>query len=136
MLKLPSPLSETEELLISRAMDCAFAVHRELGPGFREKIYDNAYCLELDARGIRFEREKRIDVRYKQWFIPGQRVDLVVEGLVVVEIKAVSKLLELHERQLRSYLKTMGLRAALLVNFNSVLLKNGIQRIVATRTRE
>ena len=77
------------------------------GPGYREKIYDLAYCLELDSRGIKFEREKKIDVRYKQWVIPGQRIDLVVEGLVLVEIKAVPKLLQLHERQVRSYLKTM-----------------------------
>jgi GxxExxY protein len=62
---------------------------------------------------------------------PGN-ADLVVEGLVVVEIKAVSRLLELHERQVRSYLKTMGLRAGLLANFNAVLLKNGIRRVVST----
>ena len=80
MLKVASPLSETEELVISRAMDCAFAVHRELGPGFREKIYQAAYCLEMTARGISFEREKKIDVVYKQWTIPGQQVDLVVRG--------------------------------------------------------
>jgi GxxExxY protein len=91
-----------------------------------------AYCLELDSRGIKFEREKKIDVRYKQWVIPGQRIDLVVEGLVLGEIKAVPKLLNLHERQVRSYLKTMGLRAGLLVNFNTVLVKNGMRRIVST----
>jgi GxxExxY protein len=71
-------------------------------------------------------------VRYKQWVIPGQRIDLVVEGLVLGEIKAVPKLLKLHERQVRSYLKTMGLRAGLLVNFNTVLVKNGMRRIVST----
>ena len=64
--------------------------------------------------------------------IPGQRVDLVIEGLVVVEIKAVSKLLRLHERQVRSYLKTMGLHAGLLLNFNTALLKNGLRRVVWT----
>ena len=80
----------------------------------------------------RVEREQKIDVRYKQWVIPGQRIDLVVEGVVLVEIKAVSKLIELHERQVRSYLKTMGLRVALLVNFNTVLVKNGMRRIVST----
>jgi len=95
MLRVVSPLSDREEQVFSRAMDCAFAVHRELGPGYREKIYDVAYCLELDAKGITFEREKKVDVRYKQWVIPGQRVDLVLEGLVLVEIKAASKLLKL-----------------------------------------
>jgi GxxExxY protein len=90
------------------------------------------FCLELDARGISFETEKSIDVRYKTWVISGQRVDLVVEGVVLVAVKAVRKLLKLHERQVRSYLKTMSLRAALLLNFNTTLLKNGLQRIVAT----
>src|SRR5262245_64845292 len=93
MLRVISPLTDREEQVISLAMDCAFAVHREIGPGFREKIYRTAYSLELNARGIQFECEKKIDVRYKEWTIPGQRVDLVVEGLVIVEIKAVSKLL-------------------------------------------
>jgi GxxExxY protein len=132
MLKVASPLSETEELVISRAMDCAFAVHRELGPGFREKIYQAAYCLEMTARGISFEREKKINVVYKQWTIPGQQVDLVVEGLVLLELKAVPKLLKVHERQVRSYLKTMRLRAGLLVNFNTALLKNGLRRVIRT----
>ncbi len=100
--------------------------------GSRRKSTERAYCLELDARGITFECEKSIDVRYKTWVIPGQRVDLVVEGVVLVEIKAVRKFLKLHERQVRSYLKTMDLRAALMVNLNTTMLKNGLQRIVAT----
>jgi GxxExxY protein len=132
MLRVLSPLTEREEQVLSSAIDCAFAVHRELGPGFREKIYEAAFCLELDARGITFEREKKIDVRYKEWVIPGQRIDLVVEGVLLMEIKAASKLLSLHERQVRSYLKTMGLHVGLLVNFNTALVKNGLRRIVNT----
>ena len=93
-------------------------------------IYDSAFCLELDSRGIKFEREKKIDVRYKSWRIPGQRVDLIVEGIVLVEIKAVPRILKVHERQVRSYLKTMDLHAGLLVNFNVAMLKNGLRRIV------
>ena len=130
MLRVESPLSSAEEEVFTQAMDCAFAVHRTLGPGFREKIYDEAYCLELSARGIKFEREKKIDVRYKTWLIPGQRVDLLVERVVLVEIKAVSKILKVHERQVRSYLKTMDLHAGLLVNFNVAMLKNGLHRVV------
>ena len=132
MLRVTSPLTLAEEQSLTRAIDCAFAVHRELGPGFKEKIYQRAYCLELDARGIPFESEKPIDVRYKTWFIPGQRLDLVVEGVVLVEIKALPKLVKRHEYQVRSYLKTTGLRAGLLVNFNRALLKNGLRRIVQT----
>ena len=132
MLRVPSPLNATEEALITSAIDCAFAVHRELGPGFREVIYQRAYCLELEIRGVSFECEKPIDVRYKTWLIPGQKVDLVLGGLLVVEVKAVPELLEVHERQLRSYLKTMKLRAGLLVNFNVSLVKDGIRRVVST----
>ena len=66
MLRVVSPLSDREEQVFSRAMDCAFAVHRELGPGYREMIYAAAFCLELDLKGIGFEREKKIDVRYKR----------------------------------------------------------------------
>jgi GxxExxY protein len=132
MLRMVSPLSDREEQLFTLAMDCAFAVHRELGPGYREKIYEIAYCLELDSKGTTFEREKKIDVRYKQWVTPGQRIDLVLEALVLVEIKAVPKLLKRHERQVRSYLKTMGLRVGLLVNFTTVLVKHGRRRIVFT----
>ena len=132
MLKVASPLTAREEQVFTLAMDCAFAVHRELGPGFRERIYQAAFCLEMDARGIKFDREKKIEVAYKQWTIPGQQVDLVVEALILVELKAVPKLLLVHERQVRSYLKTMRLRAGLLVNFNVTLLKNGLRRVVRT----
>ena len=132
MFRAVSPLTAAEEEVITRALDCAFAVHRELGAGFREKIYQAAYCLEMNARGIKFEREKKIDVVYKQWTIPGQQVDLVVEDLVLVELKAVPKLLKVHERQVRSYLKTLRLRAGLLVNFNVALLKNGLRRVLRT----
>jgi GxxExxY protein len=104
-------------------------VHRELGPGFREIIYERAFCLELESRGIKFECEKPVEVRYKQWRIPGQRIDLIVDGVVLVEIKTLSKLKKLHESRVVSYLKTTGLRVGLLMNFNSVLFKHGLRRI-------
>jgi GxxExxY protein len=135
MLRVHSPLTEREEEVYSLAMDCAYAVHRELGPGFKERIYQEAFCLELNAHGIGFQRERKIDVRYKTWTIPGQRIDLVVEGLVLVEIKAVAKLIRLHERQVRSYLRTMDLHIGMLVNFN-VAVKNGMRRIVETWPRQ
>lgn len=111
-------------------MDCAFALHRELGPGFKEIIYERAFRLELDSRGIRFESETTVEVKYRSWLIPGQRIDLIVEGVVLVEIKAVPLLKPLHDMQTLSYLKTTGLRVGLLMNFNSTLLKNGLKRIV------
>ena len=108
----------------------AIAVHRELGPGFREVIYRRAYCLELDSRGLRFECEKPILVKYREWSIPGQRLDLVVDDRVIIEIKSVPRLLRRHERQVLSYLKTTGFRVGLLMNFNARLLQDGLKRKV------
>jgi GxxExxY protein len=105
-------------------------VHRALGPGFRERIYQRAYCLELDDRKLRFECEKRILVHYRNWEIPGQTVDLIVEGMVLVEIKSVPRLRPIHRLQVLSYLKTLTLRVGLLMNFNVPLLKDGLQRVV------
>jgi GxxExxY protein len=85
--------------------------------------------LELDSRSISFESEKPTEVQYTQWKIPGQRVDLIVGGVVLVEIKAVSKLKQLHQRQVLSYLKTTGLRVGLVMNFNAVLFKHGLRRV-------
>ena len=130
MFRTPTTLPSEIEVALNVALDCAFAVHRELGPGFKEKIYETAMCLEMESRGIRFESEKPIVVRYREWTIPGQRLDLLVEGKVVVEIKAVRSLKPLHRRQVVSYLKAAGLRAALVLNFNTSYLKHGIRRVV------
>jgi GxxExxY protein len=79
---------------------------------------------------LAFECEKKILVRYKNWSIPGQKVDLIVEKLVLVEIKAVPRLRPLHRDQVRSYLRTTELRVGLLINFNTTLIKHGLRRIV------
>ena len=130
MLRVNSPLTVVEEQTVESAMDAAFCVHRALGPGFREIIYKRAYSLELDSRKLKFEAEKKILVRYRDWEIPGQTVDLVVEGIVLVELKAIPKLRPVHRRQVVSYLQTTHLRVGLLINFNVALLKHGFQRIV------
>lgn len=125
------PLLPTEEeQIVTDTIACGMAVHRELGPGFRERIYETAFRLELEARNMKFVSEKKIDVRYKTWLIPGQIIDLVVEGVVLVELKAVNRLKEVHVSQVLSYLKTTGLRVGLLMNFNSTRLKDGLRRIV------
>jgi GxxExxY protein len=129
-MRVQSSLSDSQERLVSEIMDVGFCVHRELGPGFREKIYQRAFCLELDARGLAFECEKRIEVKYKEWKIPGQTVDLVVAGVVLVELKTVPKVRALHRRQVLSYLKTMNVRIGLIFNFNTELMKYGFKRVV------
>jgi GxxExxY protein len=130
MLRSGSPLSADQEHIVAAAIDCGFAVHRTLGPGFREKIYKRAYCLELDAKGLAFECEKPILVEYKAHQIPGQTVDLIVSGILLVEIKTVPRLRPVHRAQVISYLKTLRLQVGLLMNFNVPVLKDGLQRIV------
>jgi GxxExxY protein len=108
----------------------ALEVHRRLGPGFLERIYQEALCVELQAREIAFERECPVAVRYRDVLIRGQRVDLIVSGLVVVELKAATRIDPVHEAKAISYLRTTGLRLGLLLNFNARILKEGVKRIV------
>jgi len=130
MLRVSSPLSQEDEAMLTKVIDCAFAVHRALGPGYKERIYEMAFCLELESRNVRFECEKPVSVRYREWVIPGQRIDLIVEKRVVVEIKAVPRLRMLHRRQLVSYLRTIDLKAGILLNFNTNYIKHGLRRVV------
>ena len=129
-LRSYEPLDPKVEKIVSIAVDCGVDVHTVLGPGFKEPIYHRAYCLELHARGIPYECERPIEVRYKQWRIPGQRIDLIVANVVLVEIKTVKHLKQVHTSQVVSYLKTTGLRVGLLMNFNGVRLKDGLKRII------
>ena len=124
------PVPADVEKLARVCVDCGMHVPRELGPGFKEVIYERAFCLELNARGVPFETEKRILVRYKAWTIAGQKVDLLVGGVVLVEIKAVPRLRQIHTHQILSYLKTLDLRLGLLMNFKQRLLRDGLKRVV------
>src|SRR5688572_25182777 len=103
------PVPAAVEKIASTCVDSGMCVHRILGPGFKEDIYERAFCLELDSRGVKFECQKPILVRYKTWEIPGQRVDLVVDGSLLVEVKAVPRLRRIHQSQVISYLKTLDL---------------------------
>ena len=118
------------ELVGSAVIGGAIEVHRHLGPGFLERIYQEALCLELALRQLTFEREKSVQVNYKGVNIPGQRIDLIVGGCVIVELKAVATLHEVHEAKVISYLKTTGLRLGYLLNFHHATMKEGIKRIV------
>ncbi len=120
---------ETEHVATA-VIGAAIEVHRHLGPGFIEKIYQEAMCLELDARGFKFERERAIVVHYRGIPIPGQRIDLIVEGRVLVELKAAARIESAHEAKVISYLRSTGLRLGLLLNFNGRTVKEGLKRIV------
>jgi GxxExxY protein len=129
-VRVSSPLSLEAERVMHQTIGCAIAVHRVLGPGFLESIYRAALCLELDAQRIGFEQERPVRVAYRGVEIPGQRIDLIVEGLIVVELKAVVQLADVHRAQLVSYLRTTGLRGGLLINFGARFLKDGLKRVV------
>ena len=124
------PIPESDEELARKIIGAAIEVHRHLGPGFIEGIYVKAMHHELACCGLTFENEKKLLVPFKDIFIEGQRLDLLVGGRVIVELKAVDKLAGIHEAQLLSYLKATGLRLGLLINFNVPLLKDGLKRMV------
>ena len=124
------PIPTEVEWLGRRVIGCAIAVHRVLGPGYKESIYVEALCLELHSRALKFEREKPITVMYKGREIPGQRLDLMVERVLVVECKVVEAILTVHSRQLTSYLRTTRLRLGFIFNFNvDALMPHGFKRI-------
>ena len=110
-------------------VDAAYSVHSMLGPGLLESVYEQCLAYELEAREIAFRRQVALPIVYRNRRIDaGFRLDMVVAGLVVVEIKAVEKLVPVHEAQLGTYLKFSGHRLGLLINFNVVLIKYGIKR--------
>jgi GxxExxY protein len=129
-MRRKSPLNPDADRIMTHTIGCAISVHRALGPGFLESIYKKAMCLELEARGIPYEVERPVRVAYRGVEIPGQRVDFIVGGLIVVELKTVKRLDGVHIGQLISYLKTTGLRGGLLINFRVPLLVKGLKRIV------
>lgn len=98
-LRLPSPLSPEDEQIVTRVIGCAIEVHKALGPGFLESIYKKAMCIELRTSGLPFEVEKSVAVPYRGIEIRGQRIDLIVSDKVVVELKAIARLDEIHQAQ-------------------------------------
>jgi len=120
-----------ENELSERILGAAIEVHRALGPGLLENVYRECLAHELTLRGLRFEREKRLPVHYKGVHLDcGFRLDFVVEGMVVVELKTVDALLPVHASQLLTYLKLTGCRLGLLVNWNVPVLRDGVRRVV------
>lgn len=120
-----------EDLLSREIVDCAVEVHRSLGPGLLESAYEQCFCTEIASRGLSFERQVHLPVHYKGSLLEcGYRLDVVVDNLVVIEIKSVSKLEPVHVAQLLTYLKLSGMKLGFLLNFNSSLMKNGIGRVV------
>ena len=117
------------DFLTQKIIGAAIEVHKGLGCGLLESIYEEALCYELELRGIKHERQVEIDVIYKGKVLKGQRIDLLVEGLVIVEIKSLVKLPEYVMAQLLSYLMATGLKRGLIINFGERRLVDGIKRV-------
>ena len=118
--------------LAHRVLGCAIEVHRVLGPGWLESIYEEALCVELALARIPFERQVPVKVRYKRQDIGDAKLDLLVCRQLVVELKTVEGIAPVHVAQVLSYLKIKRLRLGLLVNFNVVELRQGIKRVINT----
>jgi len=124
-------MKKDENMLSKEILGAAIEVHSCLGAGLMESAYEECLCRELSIRGLIFERQKPLAVSYKGVRLDcGYRLDIVVGGLVILELKAVGQIEPIHEAQLLTYLKLSGLKLGILINFNVPLLKDGIKRIV------
>ena len=131
MKKYYKPLSKETEDIVSKIIDAAMAVHRTLGPGLLEKVYEVCICHELEKRSLKFKRQVNIPIVYDGIsFEEGYRIDILVEDQVIIELKAVENYNPVWKAQVLSYLKVTGKRLGLLINFNVPLLKDGVQRVI------
>jgi GxxExxY protein len=124
------PIDACADLAATQIVDAAYAVHKTLGPGLLESVYEICLMHELGRRQVLAERQVALPVIYDRITLDaGLRLDLIVERCVIVELKSVDKLLPVHTAQLLTYLKLSGLRLGLLINFNVQLIRDGIKRI-------
>jgi len=123
--------TQKEESVAAQIVDAAFSVHKALGPGLLERVYEVCFCHELKKRGLSYERQIEIPIEYDGiTFAVGLRLDVMVEGLIICELKASDKTNPVWHAQLLSYLKLTGKRIGFLINFNVPLAKDGIKRII------
>jgi len=121
----------TENEIATIVVDTAFKIHKALGPGLFESVYEAALNFELGKRGLRVAQQVGLPVRYESVRLElGFRVDLIVDDKVIVEIKSIEAIAAVHKKQLLTYLRLMDLHLGLLINFNVELIRDGIQRVV------
>jgi len=126
-----NPLSQREEEIGKVIVDAAYHVHMALGPGLLEKIYEVCFCHELSKRGLKYQRQMDIPINYDgKIFNEGLRLDVLVEDVVICELKAVDKMNPVWAAQLLSHLKLTNRRLGYLINFNVPLIKEGIKRML------
>ena len=129
-LEKPEEPSEEIDQLVSELLAAAIEVHRVLGPGFLEGVYEAALCVELGLRNLPYRRQVPVDVEYKGHRVGQGCLDLLISGSIVVELKAIEVLAPIHWVQVRSYLKATGCRVGVLINFNVPVLFRGVRRII------
>lgn len=121
----------TQNQLTSKIIGAAIEVHKHLGPGLLESTYEECLSYELDQRHIKYDRQKSLPINYKgQSLNCGYKLDLLVEGNIILELKSVESIAPIHKAQLLTYLKLSNLKLGLLLNFNTPIMKDGIVRLV------
>ena len=125
------PLSEREKWLTNEIVGIAISIHKELGPGLLESIYEKSFCHELTLKKIYFKRQVKVDLVYKGLFLDeGLRIDILVDNLIIIELKAQDDYHPIWEAQLLSYLKLTNKRLGYIINFHVPLMKKGIKRMI------
>ena len=125
------PVTEKENWLATQIVDIAVCIHKAMGPGLLESIYEKCFCYELTKRNIQFEKQKIVQLTYDKLIIDeGLRIDILVQGLVVVELKSQEYYHPVWEAQVLSYMKLNSNRLGFIINFNVPLMKEGIKRMV------
>ena len=125
------PLPPGTDEIATKIVDAAYTVHKALGPGLLENIYEVCFCHELDKRGLAYKRQVSVPITYDGiTFKEGLRLDVLVEGKVICELKTVENLDDVHRAQLLSQMKLTGKRLGFLINFNVAIIKHGIKRMI------
>jgi GxxExxY protein len=125
------PISEREKWLTGQIVDSAIAVHRALGPGLLESVYEKCFCYELEKRNIPFTTQKFVKINYDNLIIDeGLKLDILVDDLIIIELKVQEKHHPVWEAQLLGYLRLSGKRLGYILNFHVPLMKDGIKRMI------
>ena len=125
------PISEEIEVVAKKVIDAAYVVHKELGTGLLEKVYEICFCYELSKRGLKFKRQVNIPIVYDGKILDESfRIDVLIEDKIICEIKAVIEMNPVYEAQILTYMKLTNKRLGFLINFNVPLIKDGIKRII------
>lgn len=130
LTRIPAACTPELESLVHRTIGCAIRVHQALGSGYTEGLYHDAMAIDLELEGLRYEPEVTIHVMYRDRRLRAQRLDLIVERQIVVELKAVERLDRIHQAQLLSYMKAGNFKVGLLMNFHAEYLKSQLRRFV------